>query len=135
MAIKADLTLSNGVKTDYHIISRIEVDKDKNIITVYLDNFINKSYYDLSQKKQELLNKQQDKEKDFDILNNKEKLTKTQKTKLDDLAKEINDLANDISKYKDYYNYVTNTTFIEIPLIDNFSEENLEKELKKLKLI
>ncbi len=135
MAIKADLTLSNGVKTDYHIISRIEVDKDKNIITVYLDNFINKSYYDLSQKKQELLNKQQDKEKDFDILNNKEKLTKTQKTKLDDLAKEINDLANDISKYKDYYNYVTNTTFIEIPLIDNFSEENLEKELKRLKLI
>ena len=135
MAIKADLTLSNGVKTDYHIISRIEVDKDKNIITVYLDNFINKSYYDLSQKKQELLNKQQDKEKDLDILNNKEKLTKTQKTKLDDLAKEINDLANDISKYKDYYNYVTNTTFIEIPLIDNFSEENLEKELKRLKLI
>lgn len=135
MAIKADLTLSNGVKTNYHIISRIEVDKDKNIITVYLDNFINKSYYDLSQKKQELLNKQQDKEKDFDILNNKEKLTKTQKTKLDDLAKEINDLANDISKYKDYYNYVTNTTFIEIPLIDNFSEENLEKELKRLKLI
>ena len=135
MAIKADLTLSNGVKTNYHIISRIEVDKDKNIITVYLDNFINKSYYDLSQKKQELLNKQQDKEKDFDILNNKEKLTKTQKTKLDDLAKEINDLANEISKYKDYYNYVTNTTFIEIPLIDNFSEENLEKELKRLKLI
>lgn len=135
MAIKADLTLSNGVKTDYHIISRIEVDKDKNIITVYLDNFINKSYYDLSQRKQELLNKQQDKEKDFDILNNKEKLTKTQKTKLDDLAKEINDLANEISKYKDYYNYVTNTTFIEIPLIDNFSEENLEKELKRLKLI
>ena len=135
MAIKADLTLSNGVKTDYHIISRIEVDKDKNIIIVYLDNFINKSYYDLSHKKQELLNKQQDKEKDFDILNNKEKLTKTQKTKLDDLAKEINDLANDISKYKDYYNYVTNTTFIEIPLIDNFSEENLEKELKRLKLI
>lgn len=135
MAIKADLTLSNGVKTDYHIISRIEVDKDKNIIIVYLDNFINKSYYDLSQKKQELLNKQQDKEKDFDILNNKEKLTKTQKTKLDDLAKEINDLANEISNYKDYYNYVTNTTFIEIPLIDNFSEENLEKELKRLKLI
>lgn len=135
MAIKADLTLSNGVKTDYHTISRIEVDKDKNIITVYLDNFINKSYYDLSQKKQELLNKQQDKEKDFDILNNKEKLTKTQKTKLDDLAKEINDLANEISNYKDYYNYVTNTTFIEIPLIDNFSEENLEKELKRLKLI
>ena len=135
MAIKADLTLSNGVKTDYHTISRIEVDKDKNIITVYLDNFINKSYYDLSQRKQELLNKQQDKEKDFDILNNKEKLTKTQKTKLDDLAKEINDLANEISKYKDYYNYVTNTTFIEIPLIDNFSEENLEKELKRLKLI
>ena len=135
MAIKADLTLSNGVKTDYHIISRIEVDKDKNIITVYLDNFINKSYYDLSQKKQELLNKQQDKEKEDYILNNKEKLTKTQKTKLDDLAKEINDLANDISKYKDYYNYVTNTTFIEIPLIDNFSEENLEKELKRLKLI
>ena len=135
MAIKADLTLSNGVKTDYHIISRIEVDKDKNIITVYLDNFINKYYYDLSQRKQELLNKQQDKEKDFDILNNKEKLTKTQKTKLDDLAKEINDLANEISKYKDYYNYVTNTTFIEIPLIDNFSEENLEKELKRLKLI
>ena len=135
MAIKTDLTLSNGVKTDYHIISRIEVDKDKNIITVYLDNFINKSYYDLSQRKQELLNKQQDKEKDFDILNNKEKLTKTQKTKLDDLVKEINDLANEISKYKDYYNYVTNTTFIEIPLIDNFSEENLEKELKRLKLI
>lgn len=135
MAIENDLTLSNGIKTSYHIISKIEVDKDKNIITVYLDNFINKSYYDLSQKKQELLNKQQDKEKDFDILNNKEKLTKTQKTKLDDLAKEINDLANEISKYKDYYNYVTNTTFIEIPLIDNFSEENLEKELKRLKLI
>ena len=135
MAIKADLTLSNGVKTDYHIISRIEVDKDKNIITVYLDNFINKSYYDLSQKKQELLNKQKEKEKDFDILNNKEKLTKTQKTKLDDLAKDINNLANEISNYKDYYNYVTNTTFIEIPLIDNFSEENLEKELKRLKLI
>ena len=135
MAIENDLTLSNGIKTSYHIISKIEVDKDKNIITVYLDNFINKSYYDLSQKKQELLNKQQNKEKDFDILNNKEKLTKTQKTKLDDLAKEINDLANEISNYKDYYNYVTNTTFIEIPLIDNFSEENLEKELKRLKLI
>lgn len=133
MAIKKDIVLPNGIKTNYHVISNIEVSKEK--IIVYLDNFIDKSYYDLSCKRQELLDKQKELEAEFDTLNSKEKLTKTQQTKLEKLVTEINNIADEVENYKEYNKYVALTLSTEISFIDNFSEANIEKELKKLKLI
>lgn len=133
MAIKKDIVLPNGIKTNYHVISNIEVSKEK--IIVYLDNFIDKSYYDLSCKRQELLDKQKELEAEFDTLNSKEKLTKTQQTKLEKLVTEINNIADEVENYKEYNKYVVLTLSTEIPFIDKFSEANIEKELKKLKLI
>lgn len=133
MAIKKDIVLPNGIKTNYHVISNIEVSKEK--IIVYLDNFIDKSYYDLSCKRQELLDKQKELEAEFDTLNSKEKLTKTQQNKLEKLVTEINNIADEVENYKEYNKYVALTLSTEISFIDNFSEANIEKELKKLKLI
>ena len=133
MAIKKDIVLPNGIKTNYHVISSIEVSNEK--IVVFLDNFTDKSYYDLACKRQELLNKQKELEIEFDTLNNKDNLTKTQQTRLEKLVTEINNIADEVEKCKEYNKYVVLTLSTEIPFIDNFSEANIEKELKKLKLI
>ena len=133
MAIKKDIVLPNGIKTNYHVISSIEVSNEK--IAVFLDNFTDKSYYDLACKRQELLNKQKELEIEFDTLNNKDNLTKTQQTRLEKLVTEINNIADEVEKCKEYNKYVVLTLSTEIPFIDNFSEANIEKELKKLKLI
>ena len=129
MALSKKITLSNGVELNYHKVANVEVDKEKIKVRIY--SFISKDFYMKALDKKELQLKQNELINEFDELNNKDKLTKTQENKVNKLVDEINNLAEEISKAAEFETYVILENVIEIPFIEDFSLSNIEKELLK----
>ena len=129
MALLKKITLDNGVELNYHKVAGIEVNKEITKVRIY--SFISKEFYTKALNKKELQLKQNELINEFDELNNKEKLTKAQETKVNKLVEEINNLANEINETAEFETYIILESVIEIPTIENFNLTSIEKELLK----
>lgn len=126
MALIKKIILPNGLEPSYHTISSISVNTDK--IEIELHSFISKEYYDRAIAKEQRIKEQNDLILEFDELNNKER-TKLEDKKLDKISSKINELADEIDSLKNYEDFVVSISKLEIPYMENFSTNNLEKEL------
>ena len=133
MSLSKEIILANGVNLKYHVLANAEI-VSNNKIRLAIHSFISKDYYELAIKKNNLIKEQEALTIEFNDLNEKEKLTKTQQTKIENLVSKINELADEINKCNNYIDYIILENFIEIPIKDSFNKEDLEKELLKTDL-
>lgn len=132
MAIKKEITLPNGMVLKYHVINSVKLDSTS--MTILVNSFVDKSYFDKAMEEYQLKQKQEELITEFDKLQLK-KSTKTIETKLEKIAKEINELADKISLCKNYNNYVAQLLTVNIDPITTFTETAIEEELIKRKII
>ena len=129
MSLNKKIILDNGQEFNYFNIGIINVSQEK--IGVIIDCFKSEENYEKFRTKNNLLNEQKDLLKEFNPLSEKEKLTKKNKERLDELQKSINNIADRINELGDISNLVSATLKKEIPYIEDFSLINIEKELLK----
>lgn len=131
MALKLKIKVPNGIELNYHIISNINIDKDK--IKIKLDSFLSDKYYKTAIIKKNLIKSQNSLIEELNTLSNNDIVSKDKDKKIEKLKTKINDLYNQIKEAKDYDNYVLGNINIEIPYIENISIETIEQELLNTK--
>lgn len=131
MALKLKIKVPNGIELNYHIISNINIDKDK--IKIKLDSFLSDKYYKTAIIKKNLIKSQNSLIEELNTLSNNDIVSKDKDKKIEKLKTKINDLYNQIKEAKDYDNYVLGNINIEIPYIENISIEAIEQELLNTK--
>ena len=131
MALKLKIKVPNGIELNYHIISNINIDKDK--IKIKLDSFSSDKYYKTAIIKKNLIKSQNSLIEELNTLSNNDIVSKDKDKKIEKLKTKINDLYNQIKEAKDYDNYVLGNINIEIPYIENISIETIEQELLNTK--
>ena len=129
MSLNKNIVLDNGQEYNYFNLGILNISQEK--IEVVLDCFKSENNFKLFKEKNKLLLEQKELLKEFNPLSEKEKLTKKNKERLDELQKQINDLAKKIDDLVDTNNLVSATIKEEIPFIEDFSVLNIEKELLK----
>ena len=133
MALSKKIKLDNGIEVNYYVVNIIET-INSNSVKVQLDGFGHKNFYNKAIEKIIKLKEQKDLIQQFNEIASKEKLLKTDQTKLDKLQTKINNLADKIDNLIDYENYILTKEIIILNNIYDFSKENIEKELLNTEL-
>lgn len=126
MAFIKQVKLPNGIQTNYHVITDIAVENNKNII-VTVSNFLDEDTYKMAIRKLNLVKEQQALIDEFTSINSKSKKSKKDNTKTTELFNKINKLANEIDSTTDFSQFILTTKTIELPYTEDFSIINLEK--------
>lgn len=131
MALKLKIKVPNGIELNYHVISILDIDKDK--IKIKLDSFLSDKYYKAAITKKNLIKSQDSLIEELNTLSNNDIISKSKDKKMEKLKEEINDLYNQIQEAKDYDSYVLGNINIEIPYIEDISIASIEQELLNTK--
>lgn len=124
MAIIKKILKSNGIETNYHVLSIIESD-DYNTKVCY-KSFYSKSTYNKFKTVLSTIRLQNNILNKFSEFEFKE-LSEEEQRAANIMQNEVNRLSDKLSKYKDFDYYVLDEIFIVLPRQDNLSIDNLEE--------
>lgn len=128
MAINKEIILDNQAKITYIIIGSFTVTPNE-VIDIELHGFTSIDYYNKALLRTKLI-----KEQDVLVQELNQLSDINDEERIEKLSKDINNLAEEINKTNAYEDYLVGKLKIQIPYIKDFSIENMESEILKLKI-
>ena len=125
----SSLELDNGAIATHFIIGMVSINDKK--IDIVIDAFSNKECADKALERYSLLNSQQEKISEFNsILEGKTEISEENRTKLNTLQQEINDLSDQISSTLEYSSMVIFAKDIKLDYDEKLSEDFIKEQIK-----